>query len=96
MLKEIIIPDDYTGSLEQENDIIGLINMNFIELEKKISDIDEEKMQFSDHIIDFDEYEIDLYYSDNKNKVTVVLDNDILVIKIAEKEIRIDADGNII
>jgi gamma-glutamylcyclotransferase (GGCT)/AIG2-like uncharacterized protein YtfP len=96
MLEEITIPEEYTGTLEQENDIVGTINRNFAQIEKKIDEIGEEQMQFVDHIVDFDEYTIDLYYSDNKNKASIVLDDDILIVEIAGKEIRIDSDGNIV
>ncbi len=96
MLKEITLPDDYTGTIDQENDVIGLINTNFIEIEKKIEEIGEENMQFVEHIVDFEEYEIDLYYSDNKKKFSIVLDDDIIVVKVADNEIRIDSDGNLV
>lgn len=96
MLNEITLPVNYTGTLEQENDIIGEINKNFIELEKKILDKTSEQMNFEQHIIDFEEYELDLYFSDNKSKVNIVLDNNHIVLNIAGKTIRIDENGDVV
>jgi len=96
MPKEITIPSNYSGSLEQENDIVAIINSNFTEIEKKIDEIDKQKMEFSSHVIDFEEYEISLYYSDNKTKAKILLDDDIIVVTVNNKETRIGLDGNII
>ena len=96
MQEEIILPDNYTGTLEQENDVISKINKKFYDIEKSIDRLGDGKIEFTKHVVDFEEYEIDLYYSDNKSKVSIVLDDDIVVVKIADKEIRINRDGDII
>jgi hypothetical protein len=95
MLKEITLPDDYSCTLEQENDIVGAINLNFIELEKKISE-STDKMMFEEHIIDFEEYEMDVYFSDNKVKATLLIDSNNIIVRIGDNEVRIDSDGNVV
>ena len=96
MLNEITLPTSYTGSLTQENTIISEINENFTNIQKYIESIDRNKIEFHDHIVDFEEYEIDLYYSDNKNKATIVLDDDIIVVRVAGEEIRINSNGIVV
>jgi len=96
MLKEITLPSGYTGTLEQENDIIGDINKNFIEVEKNIQSLSDDVMFFDTHIIDFEEYEIDLYFSDNKTKANIVVDDEFLVVTIGDNQVRIDRDGNVV
>ncbi len=96
MLEEITLPEDYNGTMEQENSIVGKINKNFIDIEKTISEISNERMYFEKHIIDFEEYEIDLYFSDNKKKITLKIDVEDIVISISGNEIRIDRDGNVV
>lgn len=96
MLKEITLPSGYTGTLEQENDVIGAINHNFIEIEKKIDALPDKTMFFDSHIIDFEEYEMDIYFSDNKTKANIRIDDDYLVVSIGENEVRIDRDGNVV
>jgi len=96
MPKEITLPSDYTGTLEQENDIVGAINRNFIEIEKEIQSLSDDVMFFDRHIIDFEEYEIDLYFSDNKKKANVRVDDEFIIITIGDKQIRIDRDGNVV
>lgn len=96
MLQEITIPSNYSGTLEQENDIVGAINKNFIEIESQISKISEDKMFFEKHIIDFEEYEIDLYFSENKVKANISIDDEYIVVKIGENTVKIDRDGNVV
>ena len=67
MLNEITIPNDYTGTIEQENTIVGKINENFTQLEEKISLLNESSLSFETHIVDYEEYEIDIYFSNNKS-----------------------------
>ena len=96
MLNEITLPVDYTGTLEQENDVIGKINKNFIDIEKEILEKSSESMNFEQHIIDFEEYEIDLYFSENKSKATIVLDDNNILVTINGKTTRIDENGDVV
>lgn len=95
-MKEIILPDDYTGKLEQENKIIENINSNFSEIEESINLLPDKSTQFEKYVVDFEDYEIDLYFSENKTKATLSIKNENIFIKINDKTIEIDADGNII
>jgi len=96
MLNEIILPDDYTGTITQENAIIGDINENFTELEKQISELNSTSVEFEDHIVDFEDYEIDLYFGNNKKKATISVQNEIIEVKVNGITIKIDSDGNVI
>ncbi len=96
MLKEITIPDNYTGKLHEENQIVADINNALIEIENKIQNIPDEQMIFEKHITDFENYEISAYFSENKKSVVIGIDNDIISLKFGDTIIRLDADGNII
>jgi hypothetical protein len=96
MPKEIIIPDDYIGTISQENDIINQINEALLDIEKKIYSIPDEQMVFEKHITDFENYVIDAYFSNNKKHANITIDDNFIVIKINDNEIRVDQDGNIV
>ena len=96
MLNEITIPNDYTGTIEQENTIVGKINENFTQLEEKISLLNESSLSFETHIVDYEEYEIDIYFSNNKTKATISVQDENIKIEINNKIIEIDSYGNIV
>lgn len=95
MLKEITIPDDYRGTISQENSIIRQINDALLEIEKQINSIPDEQMVFEKHITDFENYEVSVFFSNNKKSANITIDDDYIVIKIGDNTIRVDSDGNI-
>jgi hypothetical protein len=95
-LKEITIPDDYTGTISQENSIIVDINNNFAELEEMILSIPDEQMTFTTHIADSESYSIDIYFSENKNHVRLEVADGIISLDFGNNIVKMDADGNII
>lgn len=96
MLKEIIVPSEYTGKISEENSIIGVINENFAYLESILQSLSDESMIFEKHIVDFENYEMSLYFSENKKRADISVLNDIITIKIGDNEVKIDSDGNLI
>ncbi len=96
MLKEITIPSIYTGKISEENDIVGVINENFTYLEDLIQSMPSDSVTFEKHVVDFESYNISLYFSENKNRADISVLNNIITVKIGSNEIKIDADGNII
>jgi len=96
MLNEITLPEDYTGTLAQENDVIQKINDNFELLRTQIASLKDETLVFEDHIIDFEGYQIEIFFSENKSNAKITAVNDTIIIDIAGKTIRIDSDGNIV
>jgi aspartokinase len=96
VLKEITLPSNYTGTISQENEIITQINNSLVEIEEMIQGIPDEQMSFDSYITDFEKYEMDIYFSDNKNKATISIEEDIISVSIAGNVVRLDADGNII
>ena len=96
MLNEITLPDDYTGTLAQENAIIQDINDNFVQVIEEIKSLDDKVLSFEDHIIDFEGYQIEVFFSENKSHATITAINDTIIVEIADKVIRIDSDGNLI
>ena len=95
MLSEITLPDDYTGTLSQENKIIGDINDNFSLIEKEILGLNDSALRFENHIIDFEEYQIDVYFGEEKAKASISIIDGKIQIKIADKTITVDSDGNV-
>jgi len=95
MLKEITVPDGYTGTISEENSIVSQINDNFFEIEKMILDLPDDQIVFQDHITDFEQYQIDVYFSDNKKSFKLIVDDNNIVLQFKDKEIRLDSDGNI-
>ncbi len=96
MPKEITLPDGYSGTLSEENAIVGTINENIVYLEGLIQSLSDGSMTFEEHIVDAENYEISLYFSENKNSATLSISDDIITIKVGDKETKIDADGNLI
>lgn len=96
MLNEIIIPDDYTGTIDQENGIIGKVNENFTLLEEQISNLNQDTLSFETHVVDFEEYEIDVYFSENKKKATIVVQDSKIEVTINGITTKIDSDGNVV
>lgn len=96
MLNEITLPDGYTGALAEENEILYKINENFFKIENMIQNIPDAQMSFDKHIADFEEYEIDLYFSGNKKIAHLTIEDDVITIKINNNTIKIDSDGNVI
>ena len=96
MLKEITAPSSYTGTIEEENSILEGINNNFMELEKDISDLSQESSVFEKHIVDFEQYEIDVYFETNLKKATIAVTDNNIEIRIGDNIVRIDADGNVV
>ena len=96
MLKEITIPDDYNGSISQENHIVSQINNALAEIERQIQDIPDEKMVFEKHITDFENYTISVYFSENKKSANITIDDEKIVIQIGDKIVKVDSDGNIV
>ena len=95
-MKEITLPSGYTGTLAEENAIIGDINENFFEIEKLIQSLPDTQMNFDSHIADFEEYSIDVYFSTNKKVANITVQDDAIIVSINNIEIKIDTDGNII
>ncbi len=96
MLKEITAPSNYTGELQEENLILEAIQYNFSELEEQISQMPREDMMFEKHIIDFEQYEMDVYFEDNLKKAKIVISDSVIEVKIGSNIVRIDIDGNVI
>ena len=96
MPQEITIPDGYTGTISQENAIIQAINKMIMDLESRIQSLPDKVMVFDRHIADFEEYSMDIYFSENKKKANISIVEDIITVSINEVTIKIDADGNII
>jgi hypothetical protein len=96
MLEEITLPDDYTGTLAQENEIIDKVNRNFYAILNQIIENGKETFSMEEHIVDFEGYQIEIFFSENKSSAKITTVNDTIVIDIAGKTIRIDADGNIV
>lgn len=96
MLNKIIVSDDYSGTLIEENAILEQINKNFTTLEEKIFDLPQDSMKFEQHIIDFEEYEIDIYFEANLKKATISVNDSYIEVQIGEKIVRISADGDVI
>jgi hypothetical protein len=96
MPKEITIPDDYIGTLAQENDIIKQINEALVDIEQKIYSIPDEQMVFEKHITDFENYVIDIYFGNNKKHANIEINDDFIVLKINDVIIKVDEDGNIV
>jgi hypothetical protein len=96
MLNEITLPDDYTGTLAQENAVIQAINENFAAIEDMMRELPAETLSFDKHIVDFEGYQLDLYFTENKTHAKITAVNDMLIIEIADKTIRIDANGDIV
>ncbi len=95
-MKEITLPSDYTGTLAEENDVIGIINENFLEVESMIQSLPDTQMNFDSHIADFEEYSVDIYFATNKKVANITIKDDEIIIVINNIEIKIDSDGNII
>ena len=95
MLKEITLPEDYTGTLEQENSVVEDINENFASVERMLEE-KSESMNMENYVADFEEYSIDIYFANNKKKAEISVENEVITVTINEVEIRIDADGNIV
>lgn len=96
MLNEIILPDDYTGTIDQENTIIGKINENFTQIEESIASLESETLYFETHVVDFEEYELDIYFSTNKKKATILVQDEQIEVTINDITIKIDSDGNVV
>jgi len=96
MLSEITLPDDYTGTLSQENRIIQKINDNFAAIEEQITGLNSSVLSIEEHIIDFEGYQIDVYFSESKTHARITAINDHIIVDIAGKTIRIDSDGNVV
>ena len=96
MLKEITLPDGYSGTLSQENQVISQINEALREIDYKMSNIPDDAMSFNEYIADFEKYDIDVFFSDNKKKATISIENDFITIKINGNTIMVDSDGNVV
>ena len=95
-MKEITIPSNYTGTIYQENEIIKVINENFLELEDFIQNLPDKTLEFDKHIADFEEYSIELYFSDNKKNAVIEIDGSFLKVTIGNNTTKIDFNGNVI
>jgi len=96
MPNEIIIPENYTGTIAEENNIVLQINNALFELEKKIQNIPDEQMVFEKHITDFENYKISVYFSNNKRHATISIEDSFIEIAIGQNIIKVDSDGNIV
>ncbi len=96
MLKEITIPDGYTGTISEENGIILDINNNFAEIESMIMSLPDNQISFEKHIADSENYTIELFFSDNKSHVKLEIDNDNITLVFGDKIVKLDQHGNII
>ncbi len=95
-MKEITLPSDYTGTLAEENNVIGIINENFLEIESMIQSLPDTQMKFDSHIADFEEYSIDVYFATNKKVANITINDNEIIVIVNDIEIKIDSDGNII
>ena len=96
MQNEITIPDNYTGTLDQENNIVMQINNALFDLSEQINNIPDEKMVFEKHITDFENYKISAYFSNNKKHAEITIEDSYIQIKIDDNIVKVDLDGNVI
>lgn len=84
-----------TGTIEGDNRVIGELNESILELARSLDEKTSE-LSTTSYIKDFENFTIDLYFSNNKKKASVSVENEEIVLSFEEKTIRIDSHGNII
>ena len=96
MLEEITVPSNYSGTIGEENSILESIQKNFTELADKIDLLPSDVMQFETHVIDFEQYEIDVYFEDNLKKARIVINDSNIEIRIGDKIVKVSSDGDVV
>ena len=86
---------NFNGTIKQDNAEISKLNETLLDLTSKISKLPTENKD-TGYILDFEDFFIDLYFSDNSKKAKLSIIDGKISISINNKNIIISSDGEIL
>jgi len=95
MPNNIVVRDDYNGSIVHENEIISQINNRFRELDNIVTN-NPRVGSMGKYILDSEFFSIELYFAENKKKAVLTIDEEIISIFVNGKETKIDSNGDVL
>jgi len=84
----------FNGKLKDDNAEIARLNQEIFKLKEELfsySGLKTEK-----YVLDFEDYEIEILFGDNKKKALIVIEDDAVLVKIEGNTVKVGADGSVI
>ena len=86
----------FNGSIKNDNDEIEKINTRLMDVKLLLETAQKGIFSFDKFILNFEKYHLELFHSDNKKKFGIEIVDSILEIKVGDKTVRINGDGDVV
>jgi len=84
----------FNGQLNDDNAEIATLNQEILKLKEEL--LSHSGFRVENYILDFEDYEIEVFFGDNKKKAMIVIEDDAILIKIDGNVVKVGSDGFVI
>ena len=84
----------FNGKLKDDNATIAALNEEILKMKEEM--LSYAGFSVENYILDFEDYEIEVLFGDNKKKALIVVEDDAISVKINGNTVKVGADGSVI
>lgn len=84
------------GTLKGDNEEIRRLNEELLEIKEVLLSISDKGVKHESYILDFEEFELDILFSENKSRAKISISDGIISILIGQNTVRVNSDGTVI